>query len=182
METAPEPGSLAVVRGFVNTLEVEDGADMVADPRALGRWLVASGLLHSRARVTGADLRRAVELREAVRVMLLANNGVTGDVQGALAVLDGVALRAGVGVRFGQGTAELGVSAGGVEAALGHIVAAVGEAMLVGTWPRLKACRAGNCAWAFWDGARNRSRTWCSMAVCGNRTKAREFRRRRRAA
>jgi predicted RNA-binding Zn ribbon-like protein len=182
MQTAPEPGSLAFVRGFVNTLGVEDGADVLADPLALGRWLVEAGLFHSRARVTGADLRRAVELREALRVLLLANNGLMGDVDCALAVLDSVAGRAAVCVRFGQGTAELRASAHGVDAALGHIVAAVGEAMLVGTWPRLKACRAGNCAWAFWDGARNRSRTWCSMAVCGNRTKAREFRRRRRAA
>jgi predicted RNA-binding Zn ribbon-like protein len=76
----------------------------------------------------------------------------------------------------------LAPSATGVDGALGRILSGVGEAMLVGTWPRLKACRAGECTWAFWDGARNRSRTWCSMAVCGNRTKARAFRRRRAAA
>ncbi|MGH3007295.1 MAG: CGNR zinc finger domain-containing protein, partial [Gaiellaceae bacterium] len=46
---------------------------------------------------------------------------------------------------------------------------------------RLKACRAEDCRWAFYDRARNRSRHWCSMAVCGNRTKARTFRRRHAA-
>jgi predicted RNA-binding Zn ribbon-like protein len=35
---------------------------------------------------------------------------------------------------------------------------------------RLKIC--GNCGWLFMDRSRNRSRTWCDMAVCGNRIKA----------
>ncbi|MBZ7921051.1 CGNR zinc finger domain-containing protein [Ensifer adhaerens] len=36
---------------------------------------------------------------------------------------------------------------------------------------RLKICP--NCGWLFLDRSRNRSRTWCDMAVCGNRNKAR---------
>ena len=36
---------------------------------------------------------------------------------------------------------------------------------------RLKICP--NCAWLFIDRSKNRSRTWCDMAVCGNRAKAR---------
>ncbi|MFQ6184484.1 CGNR zinc finger domain-containing protein [Sinorhizobium meliloti] len=43
---------------------------------------------------------------------------------------------------------------------------------------RLKICP--NCAWLFLDRSRNRSRTWCDMAVCGNRTKARRHYRRSR--
>lgn len=35
---------------------------------------------------------------------------------------------------------------------------------------RLKICP--NCGWLFMDRSRNRSRTWCDMAVCGNRSKA----------
>jgi predicted RNA-binding Zn ribbon-like protein len=182
MTTAQEPGSLAVVRRFVNTLDVEDAVDALADPPALGRWLRDAGLLASRARLTKYDLRRTVQVREALRVLLLANNGVAGEVEAAGAVIDAAAERARLALRFGADGAVLRPSAGGVDAALGRIVAAVGEAMLVGTWPRLKACRAGDCTWAFWDGARNSSRTWCSMSVCGNRTKARAFRRRRAAA
>lgn len=41
---------------------------------------------------------------------------------------------------------------------------------------RLKICP--NCEWLFLDRSRNRSRTWCDMAVCGNRTKARRHYRR----
>ncbi len=43
---------------------------------------------------------------------------------------------------------------------------------------RLKICP--NCEWLFLDRSRNRSRTWCDMAVCGNRTKARRHYRRNR--
>jgi predicted RNA-binding Zn ribbon-like protein len=50
--------------------------------------------------------------------------------------------------------------------------------MLDGTWPRLKACR--NCCWSFYDYSPNRSATWCSMQLCGNRKKTRAYRSRRR--
>lgn len=35
---------------------------------------------------------------------------------------------------------------------------------------RMKIC--GNCGWLFLDRSKNRSRSWCDMAVCGNRRKA----------
>ena len=53
---------------------------------------------------------------------------------------------------------------------------------LLGAWPRVKACAAEECQWAFYDTSRNRSRTWCSMDVCGNREKTRRYRGRRAAA
>jgi len=49
------------------------------------------------------------------------------------------------------------------------------------SWNRLKACRLDDCQWAFYDQSKNRSRTWCSMKVCGNRAKARAYRERQRA-
>lgn len=38
---------------------------------------------------------------------------------------------------------------------------------------RMKIC--GHCGWLFIDRSKNRSRMWCDMAVCGNRTKAKRF-------
>ena len=43
---------------------------------------------------------------------------------------------------------------------------------------RMKIC--GNCGWLFLDRSKNRSRTWCDMAVCGNRAKASKHYRRRK--
>jgi len=62
--------------------------------------------------------------------------------------------------------------------ALGLILALVGEAQAAGTWARLKACPGEHCGWAFYDHSRNQASTWCSMAVCGSREKARAYRRR----
>jgi len=38
-----------------------------------------------------------------------------------------------------------------------------------------------DCQWAFYDRSKNRSGRWCSMRTCGNRTKTRAYRTRRRA-
>lgn len=43
---------------------------------------------------------------------------------------------------------------------------------------RLKLCDARDCGWLFIDASRNRSRRWCDMADCGNRAKARRYRKR----
>ena len=50
------------------------------------------------------------------------------------------------------------------------------EAQLSGDWQRLKGCR--QCGYAFFDFSKNRSATWCSMSICGNRSKNRAYYRR----
>ncbi|NUS05253.1 MAG: CGNR zinc finger domain-containing protein [Nonomuraea sp.] len=49
-------------------------------------------------------------------------------------------------------------------------------------WDRLKVCAEGMCQRAFIDSSRNRSRSWCSMRVCGNRTETRAYRARKRGS
>src|SRR5918999_987403 len=80
------------------------------------------------------------------------------------------------------GGAALEPGEGGVEGAVGRVLAAAHAGMQNGTWGRLKICANGGCAWAFYDRSRNRSSRWCSMAICGNRTKTRAYRQRRSAA
>jgi predicted RNA-binding Zn ribbon-like protein len=63
---------------------------------------------------------------------------------------------------------------------MGRLLAIVADAQEAGTWPRLKACLADDCQWAFYDLSRNRSAVWCDMRVCGNRAKVRGFRERTR--
>ncbi|MBZ5589720.1 MAG: ABATE domain-containing protein [Acidobacteriia bacterium] len=38
---------------------------------------------------------------------------------------------------------------------------------------RVRECTGERCAWLFLDHSKNKSRRWCDMTVCGNRTKAR---------
>ena len=170
-----------LIRDFVNTRDILDGGEALATPGELAEWCAAQGLVTGPVRATAADLRHAIELREALRQLLLANNGVEVDRTGAFDVLDGVACRARVGLRCRDGAATLQPAATGVKGALGSIVVAVHTATADGSWARLKACRARDCEWAFVDHAKNQSRAWCSMRVCGNREKARSFRERQRA-
>ena len=175
------PGELELVRAFVNTLDIEGGADELSTGAGLARWLQARGLLAEGGRTGQAERERAVAARAALRALLVANNGGELD-PGAPDVLDVAARRAGIALRFlPDGTARQEPAAGGVDGAIGRVLAVVAVAQAEGTWPRLKACRNGACLWAFYDHARNRSRTWCSMAVCGNRAKARAYRGRRSA-
>jgi predicted RNA-binding Zn ribbon-like protein len=177
MSTQAAPGELERVRDFVNPLDVETGVDALSSPDALRTWLEGRGLGPARG-ATRADLVAARRLREAIRVLLLENNGLSVRKEAAL-TLNRTAARAHVGLRFDSGgEVRLEPAARGVDAALGRLLAIAASAMADGTWTRLKACRADDCHWAFYDHARNHSRHWCSMAVCGNRTKARTYRQR----
>ena len=174
------PGELELVRRFVNTLELDSGDDELSSPAALQDWLKANLRIRGGA-ATSSDLHSARQLREAIRELLLENNGMNTRKEAAL-TLSRAASRARLALRFDPtGRARLEPTAGGVAGALGRLVAVVAAAMADGSWSRLKACRADECGWAFYDSARNRSRHWCSMAVCGNRTKARAYRRRHAA-
>jgi predicted RNA-binding Zn ribbon-like protein len=166
--------SLELIRDFVNTADLEDGEEGLTDPRALQYWLRVHGLAQVRDRATAADLGDALALREALRELLRAHTGAEADVDGASAVLDDVAEAYGLRIRFPQGTIAFQPARGG----LGGVLAAIARAMADGSWERLKACRSDSCRWAFIDNARNHSRQWCDMRVCGNRAKARAFRER----
>src|SRR5439155_22260282 len=132
-----------LIRDFVNTLhkDLHGDEEDLSTPAALTDWLRSRGLLEA-GTATRADLARATELREALRVLLLGNNDVDVETSGASAVLDEVARRARVGLRFAGGVPALVPAAPGVSGALGSVVAAVDRAVADGSWRRLKACRA----------------------------------------
>ncbi len=178
------PGPLALVQAFANTV-AEEGHfrwEAIGDPDSLRSWLKGRGLLADGERVGEADVARAKEVRKALRSLLAANNG-RGDDPAAIRALNLAAERARLTVRFGaDGRATLEPGAGGVDGALGRVLAAVHAGMEEGTWGRLKSCANATCGWVFYDRSKNRSGRWCSMEVCGNRTKTRAYRRRRQGA
>jgi predicted RNA-binding Zn ribbon-like protein len=174
----PAPGSLRTVQAFVNTVDREHGPDLLDEPAGLEAWL-ARHLMP--ARVEPGDLAAAREVREALRALLLANNGAPYD-PAAGPTLERAARRAHLEATFPPDGAALVPRAGGVDGALGRILGAAFAAMQDGTWRRLKACPRDVCGWAFYDRSTNASATWCSMRVCGGREKASAYYRRRRAA
>lgn len=176
----PAPGGLALVQAFVNTVDLEHGPDLFAERAGLGAWL-ERWLPEAGTSPAPGELATALELREALRALLLANNGGP-DAPIARTVLEQAADRAGLRARFGPGTPFLAPARDGVDGALGRVAAAAFAAMLDGSWARLKACPRDCCHWAFFDRSSNASATWCSMSVCGSRVKSGAYYRRRRAA
>jgi predicted RNA-binding Zn ribbon-like protein len=176
------PGSLNHIRRFVNTLDLEDGSDAIAEPGALRDWLAERDLIDEHVELTPADVRQAHAVREALRKLLLANNGDPVD-PAAVETLNAAAKSAELQLHVApDGSAELSPCRTGIDAAIGRLLAIVHTSMADGTWPRLKACALhDSCEWAFYDWTKNRSGTWCDMKVCGNRAKARAYRERKRA-
>jgi predicted RNA-binding Zn ribbon-like protein len=175
---APAPGRLALVQAFLNSFWDLDGggAERWSDPPAYGAWLRERGFAGA---ASAGDLARAVELREALRALARANHDDV-PAPAARAALDriaaGVAPRAGLTPRFSR--PHLDVAGDGPDAALALVLGIVFAARLDGTWARLKACPHAHCGWAFYDRSRNRSSQWCSMRICGNRTKGARHRER----
>lgn len=177
---SPAPGALRLVQDFVNTVDREHGPDLLDEPAALREWLDVRGLAPGVA-VGTAEAEAAREVREALRALLLANNGEPEDPTARL-VLEAAGRRGLLEAAFEPGPPRLVPRAGGLDGALGGVVAAAFGAMLDGSWTRLKACPRDVCGWAFYDRSTNASATWCSMRVCGGRVKAGAYYRRRRAA
>ena len=177
------PGPLALVQALVNTQYGQGRYAHVelTNPEQLRAWLVAHQLLADGTPVTEGDFRRVLQLREALRSLLRANNE-TEMLTSQVDVLNRLTSNAPLTVRFhhdGLPTLEPDIT--GVDGTLARLVGIVFTAMTDGTWPRLKACRNDRCQKAFYDTSKNRSGAWCSMAGCGSRLKARAYRHRRTA-
>jgi predicted RNA-binding Zn ribbon-like protein len=177
------PGELEMVRAFVNTLDIEEGTDEFASREGLADWLTRSGLAPA-PRATPADLRQVVALRESLREILRAHlpaaagpgsghrGAGAGDLRRIAAALP-VRLEVGDDGRISPAPAGSGTAA-----ALARLLLIAAESAALGTWPRLKACGADDCQWAFYDRSPTQNGCWCTMQLCGARAKSRAYRQR----
>ena len=177
------PDLLHMVESFAHSADVETGEDDFDSTPRFGRWLIAHGY-PSAAGPEEEQLAFAVGLRAALWDELMAHHG-GGDpdeASQARARLDeyasGVALRA----VFGEGPATLAGIGEGFGKMIGDVVGAMVVAEREGTWRRLKICREDTCRTVYFDRSKNSSKTWCSMAICGNRNKTRSYRDRQRTS
>src|SRR5436309_4055831 len=100
-QTKPAPGELEVLRRFVNTYDLMDRTDDISTPDALRDWLAARGLLARTEQLDEDDVRQARSVREALRSLLLANNGFELDPR-AVETVNNAARSAEVVVAFGD--------------------------------------------------------------------------------
>jgi predicted RNA-binding Zn ribbon-like protein len=165
---------------FLNTRDLEEETDSLEDPEGLVDWI---------SEQTGeylpppdrADHARVLGLRESLRALLRANNGVAAS-EGELRPIREAAERSRYRTSIASdGQIELAPARSDLGGFESRILLALERLQSHGAWLRLKACTDDGCQWAFFDATRNRSRTWCSMEECGNRQKTRRYRARKRS-
>jgi len=185
--TGDVDADVTLVLDFLNTVNIDEGTDVLRSTADWHAWA------HQR-NLTPDPLDEAAQARRALRAAVGEPARSEDGRSGQAGSEDGEPGRDEPG-RDGPGSGPLripvGISIDVVTRADPHLVAdtAVGAVYtaalrlaVLGTWQRVKICPADDCLWAFYDESRNRSRTWCSMSVCGNRVKARTFRQRTSAS
>jgi predicted RNA-binding Zn ribbon-like protein len=180
-ETKPAPMPLLLVQGFLNTIEVADQSDQLADREVAATWLRDAGLIETGSRLADRELQQARDVRAAMRGLLEPGGGEMSPDAGAAALRSLAA----------DHRARLSVSNAGTVAienarredlgdALFELLLIMHGAQEDGSWSRLHVCANDECRWVFYDRSRNRQGHWCDMAICGNRIKNRQLRARRR--
>jgi predicted RNA-binding Zn ribbon-like protein len=71
---------------------------------------------------------------------------------------------------------------GGLDWLLAAVARSGAEIIAEGARARLRLCANPHCGLFFYDNSRTRRRRWCSMAVCGNRSKVAAFARKHASA
>jgi len=177
---APAPPPLDLVQDFVNTEIPVWAVDDIATPDALADWLRSRDLLLDGALVDAGSFVRARALRHVLRA--LASRNARGSRSDDLRV-EFATLASELPLRFAlgeRGDLRVAPADRGVNGALAEILSRVFEAQTSGEWRRFKSCPGPHCGWLFYDASRNASSRWCSMSICGNRTKTAAYRQRRR--
>jgi predicted RNA-binding Zn ribbon-like protein len=176
------PGRLALLQRFINSYnhDFPQDWDRIGSREKARAWLRQKRLVAPGDRISDDDVARLRELREAIRALVIANQG--GRPQ---ATATDVVRRLSGDARLSVAIDETGRTAleptgRGVDGAVATLLGILHEAQLTGQWSRLKGCR--RCGYAFFDRSKNRSAAWCDMSICGNRTKNRAYYRRRRRA
>jgi predicted RNA-binding Zn ribbon-like protein len=178
---APAPAPLDLVQDFVNTEIAVWAIDEIATPDALRDWLRGRGLLGD-TEVDAESFVRARALRDLLRDLAFHNTRARRSGDELRSAFTKIAADARFRLALDRGgVLRLEPAGDGVDRALAGLLSRVLEAQASGTWRRMKACPGPHCGWLFYDASRNASSTWCSMSICGNRTKTAAYRRRRRS-
>jgi predicted RNA-binding Zn ribbon-like protein len=166
----------AISLNFVNTRRNRERSpiEYLTDAPTLERWIRASELSDAPVDVDAAAWQRAMDLRETIDAgvrAVVAHQPFPREVAEVLNDWSGQYSEA-PSLRVEHGTAHVVSTPDRVDRLLGRI--AVDAIQLLGTRSRarLRICDGRECAGRFLDLSPGGRRRWCSMATCGNRSKA----------
>ena len=170
----PADGDLRLVQDFVNTLDREHHNDLLDGPEGLAAWLEHRGF-----EAAGCGRRTSRARSRCARRCGRCCWPTTAGPRRRTPTPCSTPPPGARGWSPSFGPAALVPAAGGLDGAIGRVLAVAFAAMLDGRWERLKACPRDVCGWVFLDRSHANRGTWCSMRVCGNRVKAGAYYRRR---
>ncbi|MGQ4384981.1 CGNR zinc finger domain-containing protein [Streptomyces sp. SAS_270] len=162
-DRAPAPGGLALIQSLVNTLDIESGADSLDTAEGRAPFALAQ-----------EDVAAARELRESLRVACLAHAGHPP--HETVTPLGVLLARAPLLVTVDEDNGAAALAPAPPAPLAAQVAAAIAQALVEGTWLRLKACETSTCHWAYYDRSPAGRGRWCTMSVCGARAKMRRYR------
>jgi len=142
-------------------------------------WLARHGI-EAGAVDRDALLARARALRTLARRLIgQRKDGVVDDIDGLNEYLHAYVSAPHL-QRDGEGNLVLTRTGRGAAlgALLGPVAEAVAELLAAGDFALVRQCEHPDCVLWFYDRTKAHKRRWCSMALCGNRYKAAQFRKR----
>jgi predicted RNA-binding Zn ribbon-like protein len=178
---------------FVNTVDPRlepPQEDFLPDFAALAAWgryaelldagekraMLAEGAADPAA--AAAIHRRAIDLREALYDIFRAPKRPAAE---ALATVNAELERTAAVVSFRRRAGKYQLvwrSSTVADRLLGAIAHSAADLLASAELDNVRQCAADGCGWLFLDTSKAHRRRWCSMAICGNRAKARTHRER----
>ena len=146
-------------------------------PEDLARWLVESGMLREPPRVSDCELESGRSLREAIN--RLARPDVVPEAGDRLE-LNRWAAHLPLAPQLTEQGELVWVSERPVEAAFATIARDAIDLLSGPLAGRIRECVAPDCALLFVDRSRPGRRRWCAGEACGNRTRTKAYRQRRK--
>jgi predicted RNA-binding Zn ribbon-like protein len=151
--------------------------ERLLSPEDLDRWFVESGLVNTPPAVSRRQLAAGRVLREAIN--RLARPGLEPEASDR-AELNRWAARAPLAPQLTERGELTWVSDRPVEAMFATIARDAIDLLSGPLAGRIRECGAPDCALLFVDTSRPGQRRWCSGAACGNRTRTKAYRARRK--
>ena len=188
-ETGPDEAPMLgdhLALDLLNTEARSDGAmlDYWHSGEDVLGWLARQGIMPASSNEQPENdklLAQAIALRTLARRLIAQRKegAVIDDIDGLNAYLH-AHLSAPQLARDGAGKLVLHHVARGdaIGALLGPVAEAVATLLVEGDFALVRQCEHPECILWFYDHTKAHKRRWCSMAVCGNRYKAAQFRKR----
>jgi predicted RNA-binding Zn ribbon-like protein len=178
-EAGSDPRERIVNEGLVTYRHLLDWA-RIAGVVESGRFRLLAKQAAAQPALASVTLRRAIALREAIyrtaRALIAQKTPSQTDLDTIRRQYRDAKMRQTLVYREGALKEQWLNTERSLECILWPVSVAAMRLFVEVPSNRIKVCPGQGCQWLFLDHTKNRSRRWCSMALCGNLSKIRAYR------